>query len=237
MVLWVQTERTLQEMQELPHKKKTSPLSKYTNLGLCCHGNPLMEFHHQSNLCRVVGGHAHTLWWLAAHGLHVPCGWLPAPSLPSFYLLPVSYRRFSDGDLFLAASPSLAPFSVAGREETGKRNYTKETSLLFSKLSPAKSCRKGVRSREWMWLILTNTWLLGPDVMWCSNSNISVTVSYVRQTEILIYAQITETMIFLSEEIMVSELGEKHKSIQLLIIDSLSAKSRRRTEMLVWSKR
>jgi len=47
---------------------------------------------------------------------HISCGWLPAPSQPTFYLPPVSCRRVSDGDLFLAASPSLAPFSVAGRD-------------------------------------------------------------------------------------------------------------------------
>lgn len=41
---------------------------------------------------------------------------------------------------------------------------------------------------------------------------------------------ITETMIFLSEEIMASELGEKHKSIQLLIINSLWARSAGRTQ-------
>lgn len=147
-------------------QKNPSTLSKYTNLGLCCHGNPLMEFHHQSNLCRIVGRHALTSWWLAAYRFRVPCSWLPAPSQPSFYLPPVSYRQFSDGDLFLAASPSLAPFSVAGREVTGKRNYTKETSLLFSKWSPWKEQQKewGVENRCHLSWLLHNYWCV-----WCSN--------------------------------------------------------------------
>ena len=46
----------------------------------------------------------------------VSCGWLPAPSQPTSCLPPVSYRRVSGGDLFLAASPYLALSSVAGRE-------------------------------------------------------------------------------------------------------------------------
>lgn len=85
------------------------------------------------------------------------CGWLPAPSPPSFYLPLVSYRRVSDGDLFLAASPSLALFSVAGREGWQEIEKWAESlclhrgiSLLRSEILQRKKMekKKGAESSE-----------------------------------------------------------------------------------------
>lgn len=65
---------------------------------------------------------------LAGRSPACPCGWLPAPSQPSSCLPPVSYRRVSGGDLYPAASPSLAPFSVAERDDQGNRKQRHERS-------------------------------------------------------------------------------------------------------------
>lgn len=75
-----------------------------------------------------AGGHAHTRHPIGWSQLGVPRGWLPAPSQPSSYLPPVSYRRVSGGDLYPAASPSLALFSVAERDEQGNRKQRHEMS-------------------------------------------------------------------------------------------------------------
>lgn len=77
---------------------------------------------------------------LAGGSSACPCGWLPAPSQPSSCLPPVSYRRVSGGDLYPAASPSLALFSVAERDEQGNRKQRREmsTAPVFTLVSLKK---------------------------------------------------------------------------------------------------
>lgn len=71
---------------------ENSSLRKYTNLDPCCYGNPLVEFHHQSNL---AGGHAHTSTdWLTAalHLLRLVTCSLSAILLSSSRLISSSLR-------------------------------------------------------------------------------------------------------------------------------------------------
>lgn len=162
-MLWCQTLALLRvDWKQSKRDAESSPtenssLNKYTNLDPCCYGNLLMEFHHQSNLHSVAGGHTHTSHWLADCSPTSPVvGYLLPLSQPSIFL-PSHIVKSPVGTFFLLPHHlSLFSLLLGEKGDRKKRNehrgYVCTGEFIMDNLLIGKPslvfCAKGWKKRN-----------------------------------------------------------------------------------------